>query len=66
MVKTKIYHHTHLLSQNLELLENLKKWFNLKFEVIYFYNVYGPRQIKTEIWQQLLEFLRISIKITKN
>ena len=34
-------------SKNLELLENLKKWFNLKYEVIYFYNVYGPRQIKT-------------------
>tara|TARA_A100001015_G_scaffold48939_1_gene54057 strand:- start:4198 stop:5091 length:894 start_codon:yes stop_codon:yes gene_type:complete len=34
-------------SQNLELLENLKKWFNFKFEVIFFYNVYGPRQIKT-------------------
>ena len=33
-------------SKNLELLENLKKWFNFKFEVIYFYNVYGPRQIK--------------------
>ena len=33
-------------SKNLELLENLKKWFNFKYEVIYFYNVYGPRQIK--------------------
>ena len=33
-------------SQNLELLSNLKKWFNFKFEVIYFYNVYGPRQIR--------------------
>jgi len=32
-------------SKNLELLENLKKWFNFDFEVIYFYNVYGPRQI---------------------
>ena len=32
-------------SQNLELLENLKKWFKLKFEIIYFYNVYGPYQI---------------------
>ena len=32
-------------AKNLELLENLKKWFNLKYEVIYFYNVYGPRQI---------------------
>ena len=34
-------------SKNLELLENLKKWFNLKYEIIYFYNVYGPRQIKS-------------------
>ncbi len=33
-------------SKNLELLENLKKWFSFKFEVIYFYNVYGPKQIK--------------------
>ena len=33
-------------SKNLELLENLKKWFNFKYEVVYFYNVYGPRQIK--------------------
>jgi len=32
-------------SKNLELLENLKKWFNFKYEVIYFYNVYGQRQI---------------------
>tara|TARA_Y100000590_G_scaffold302777_1_gene341320 strand:- start:650 stop:1528 length:879 start_codon:yes stop_codon:yes gene_type:complete len=32
-------------SVNLELLENLKKWFNFKFEIIYFYNVYGPKQI---------------------
>ena len=33
-------------AKNLELLENLKKWFNFKFEIIYFYNVYGPNQIK--------------------
>ena len=32
-------------SKNLEMLENLNKWFNLKYEVIYFYNVYGPNQI---------------------
>ena len=34
-------------SKNLELLENLKKWFQFKFEIIYFYNVYGPRHIST-------------------
>ena len=32
-------------ANNLELLENFNKWFNLKYEIIYFYNVYGPRQI---------------------
>ena len=32
-------------SKNLELLENLKNWFNFRYEIIYFYNVYGPRQI---------------------
>ena len=34
-------------SKNLELLENLKHWFNFKFEIIYFYNVYGKRQISS-------------------
>jgi UDP-glucose 4-epimerase len=32
-------------AKNLELLENLKKWYNFRYEVIYFYNVYGERQI---------------------
>ena len=32
-------------SINLELLENLKRWFKMKYEIIYFYNVYGPKQI---------------------
>ena len=32
-------------AKNLELLENLKKWFGFKYEIIYFYNVYGPNQI---------------------
>ena len=34
-------------AKNLEMLENLKEWFKFKFEIIYFYNVYGPKQIKT-------------------
>ena len=32
-------------AKNLELLENLKKWFNFNYEIVYFYNVYGPMQI---------------------
>ena len=31
----------------MELLENLKKWFKLEYEVIYFYNIYGEGQIST-------------------
>tara|TARA_X000000950_G_scaffold44920_1_gene51041 strand:- start:482 stop:1366 length:885 start_codon:yes stop_codon:yes gene_type:complete len=34
-------------AKNLEMLENLKKWFKFKYEVIYFYNVYGPKQISS-------------------
>ena len=34
-------------AKNLEMLENLKKWFNFKYEIVYFYNVYGPKQINT-------------------
>tara|TARA_A100001015_G_scaffold319349_1_gene441966 strand:+ start:3753 stop:4637 length:885 start_codon:yes stop_codon:yes gene_type:complete len=34
-------------AKNLELLENLKKWFGFKFEIIYFYNVYGKNHIMT-------------------
>ena len=32
-------------AKNLELLENFKNWYKFKYEVIYFYNVYGPNQI---------------------
>ena len=32
-------------SKNLELLENIKKWYGFKYEIVYFYNVYGPRQV---------------------
>ena len=32
-------------AKNVELLENMKRWFDFRYEVIYFYNVYGERQI---------------------
>ena len=32
-------------AKNIEMLENLKRWYKFKFEIIYFYNVYGPGQI---------------------
>ena len=32
-------------SKNIELIKNYNKWFGLKYEFVYFYNVYGPGQI---------------------
>ena len=32
-------------SKMVELLKNYNSWFSLKFEICYFFNVYGPRQI---------------------
>ena len=32
-------------SKIIELIKNYSKWFGLKYEIIYFYNVYGPGQI---------------------
>jgi UDP-glucose 4-epimerase len=33
-------------SKNIELIKNLNRWYGLKYEILYFYNVYGPGQIK--------------------
>ena len=32
-------------SYNMNLIMNLNQWFNFKYEIIYFYNVYGKRHI---------------------
>ena len=32
-------------SKNIELIKNYNRWFGLKYELVYFYNVYGPGQI---------------------
>ena len=37
--------YTYSKSVNMNLIMNLNKWHNLRYEIIYFYNVYGPRQI---------------------
>ena len=33
-------------SKNIEFIENFNNWYGLKYEILYFYNVYGPGQIK--------------------
>ena len=32
-------------TKNIELIKNYSKWFGLKYELLFFYNVYGPNQI---------------------
>ena len=49
-------------AKNLELLENLKKWFKFKYEVIYFYNVYGPLQISKGDMATVIGILKINLK----
>lgn len=37
--------YTFTKTQNLKMILNFSKWYDLKYEIIYFFNVYGPRQI---------------------
>ena len=53
-------------AKNLELLENLKRWFNFKFEIIYFYNVYGPNQISTGKMATVIGIFENSFKNNKS
>jgi UDP-glucose 4-epimerase len=41
-------------SVNMNLILNLNKWYNLRYEIIYFYNVYGPRQITNSIMSAVI------------
>jgi UDP-glucose 4-epimerase len=34
-------------AKNVELIKNYNKWFGLKYDIAYFYNVYGKNHIKT-------------------
>ena len=52
-------------SKNLELLENLKKWFNFKYEIIYFYNVYGKGQIEIGPMATVIGIFQNSFKKNK-
>ena len=53
-------------SKNLELLENLKKWFSFRYEIIYFYNVYGPKQISSGSMATVIGIFENCYKKNKN
>ena len=49
-------------SKNIEFIKNFNSWYGLKYEILYFYNVYGPGQIKNTkmaavmgIWERQYE-----------
>ena len=39
---------------NENLIKNYSEWFELKYTIVYFYNVYGPNQIKTGKMQAVI------------
>ena len=52
-------------AKNLEILENYKKWFKFKYEVIYFYNVYGPHQISKGKMATVIGIFEDNFKLKK-
>ena len=52
-------------AKNLELLENFKNWYKFKYEVIYFYNVYGPNQISKGSMATVIGIFESQIKNKK-
>ena len=41
-------------AKNIELIKNYSNWFNLKFSIVYFYNVYGRYQIKNHFMSAVI------------
>ena len=49
-------------SKNLKLLINLNIWFGLKYEALYFYNVYGKRQIEDGFMATIIGIFQYKFK----
>jgi len=47
---------------NSELVVNYGNWFNIKYAITYFYNVYGPREIATGKYATLIALFKEKIK----
>lgn len=45
-------------ASNTELVKNYGQWFNVPFAITYFYNVYGPREIKTGKYATLIALFK--------
>ncbi len=49
-------------ASNTELVENYGDWFNIPFAIVYFYNVYGPREISDGKYATLIASFKEKIK----
>ena len=52
-------------SKNIELIKNYSKWFGLKYELVFFYNVYGPKQIAVGPMSALIGIFETQFKKKK-
>jgi len=52
-------------SSNTELVVNYGSWFNLPYAITYFYNAYGPREIKTGKYATLIAIFSENYKNNK-
>jgi UDP-glucose 4-epimerase len=52
-------------TKNIELIRNYNKWFGLKYELVYFYNVYGPGQILNSKMAALIGIFETQYKKNK-
>ncbi len=41
-------------ASNTELIQNFDKWFGINYAIVYFYNAYGPREIRTGKYSTLI------------
>jgi UDP-glucose 4-epimerase len=48
-------------ASNTELVENFGTWFSVPFAIVYFYNVYGPREISTGKYATLIALFKHKI-----
>ena len=49
-------------ASNTELIENYGQWFNIPYAIVYFYNVYGTREIATGKYATLIALFKENLK----
>ncbi|MDX9988223.1 NAD-dependent epimerase/dehydratase family protein [Thiothrix unzii] len=49
-------------ASNTELIENYGKWFNIPYAIVYFYNVYGKREISTGKYATLIALFKEKLR----